>query len=81
VLLLLENGADPRICDINLERALDFAANKKTENILKNWDIEKTINLLEGNHKKKGLQLFYEYLEMSQEERDKVRYQACDLAK
>lgn len=43
VILLLENGADPRLNDISLQNAYDIAVNKKTKHILKNWEIEKTI--------------------------------------
>ena len=59
--------------DVCLSRPYDYAANRKTQNVLKLWNVDKTVKLLDTNSNKQGVQLFYEYLEMSQEERDKVR--------
>jgi hypothetical protein len=65
VLFLLENGADPRVNDINLCKPIDLAANKKTYKLLKLWDIDRTIKFWEGKggHKKDRYKLFYEYLQ------------------
>lgn len=73
-LLLLENGADPRVNDNALGKPIDYAQNKKTKKILKHWDYERTKAFWEKSKDKKPIKLFYEYLELDNEEKEKVRY-------
>jgi hypothetical protein len=66
VLLLLENGADPRLSDEALMIPLDYAANSKTRTLLRLWDIKRTIKFWEDQepNKKDKFKLFYEYLDL-----------------
>ncbi|CDW79092.1 ankyrin repeat protein [Stylonychia lemnae] len=80
VLLLLENGANPKINDLALAQPIDYASNKKTHKILKLWDIERTKQYWEKHGSKKNQPVFYDYLDLDFEEREKIRYQVCDYA-
>eukprot|EP00347_Sterkiella_histriomuscorum_P023741 403333546 len=78
-LILLESGADPKINDDALGQPIDYASNKRTIKLLKHWDIERTKSYWERNNKK-NMKLFYEYLELDPQEREKVRLQVCEYA-
>jgi hypothetical protein len=41
--------------------------------LLKHWDYERTKAFWEKNDNKKNLKLFYEYLELDADEREKIR--------
>lgn len=65
--------------DINLDLPIHLAANKKTEKILKYWDIQRTINL--NKRKTTGkVQLFYDYLELDPKKRESIRLEIISLA-